>query len=70
MSGTRIIVQDGIYEKFMTQLLDKVASIRRRMGDRVFSFDLPNSLNESLMSSIEPLVYDGNRDIREAASAY
>ncbi|TFK43675.1 aldehyde dehydrogenase [Crucibulum laeve] len=33
VSGTRIIVQDGIYDSFMVHLLEKVESIRRRMGD-------------------------------------
>ncbi|KAI0082397.1 aldehyde dehydrogenase [Panus rudis PR-1116 ss-1] len=33
VSGTRILVQDGIYDQFMSHFLDKVKSIRRRMGD-------------------------------------
>lgn len=34
VSGTRLIVQSGIYEEFMEKFLAKVESIRRRMGDR------------------------------------
>ncbi|KAI9574754.1 aldehyde dehydrogenase domain-containing protein [Boletus coccyginus] len=33
VSGTRIIIQEKIYDKFMEAFLDKVESIRRRMGD-------------------------------------
>ncbi|KAL7408929.1 aldehyde dehydrogenase [Mrakia frigida] len=33
VSGTRIIVQDSIYDEFMAKLKEKVASIERRMGD-------------------------------------
>jgi acyl-CoA reductase-like NAD-dependent aldehyde dehydrogenase len=34
VSGARLIVQSGIYDVFMSRFLDKVESIRRRMGDR------------------------------------
>jgi acyl-CoA reductase-like NAD-dependent aldehyde dehydrogenase len=34
VSGTRLILQDGIYEQFMDLFLAKVDSIQRRMGDR------------------------------------
>ncbi|KAF9247401.1 aldehyde dehydrogenase domain-containing protein, partial [Melanogaster broomeanus] len=33
VSGTRIIIQDKIYDQFMSAFLDKVASITRRMGN-------------------------------------
>ncbi|KAI4526590.1 aldehyde dehydrogenase [Schizophyllum commune Loenen D] len=33
VSGTRLIVQDGIYQTFMARFLEKVESIRTRMGD-------------------------------------
>ncbi|KIJ69983.1 hypothetical protein HYDPIDRAFT_23137 [Hydnomerulius pinastri MD-312] len=33
VSGTRIIIQDKIYDKFMQVFLDKVGGIIRRMGD-------------------------------------
>ena len=36
VSGTRLIVQDGIYQTFMARFLEKVESIRARMGDREF----------------------------------
>lgn len=38
VSGTRLIIQAGIYEKFMEKFLAKVESIRRRMGDRTLVF--------------------------------
>ena len=34
VSGTRLIVQEGIYGDFMERFLAKVESIRKRMGDR------------------------------------
>ena len=34
VSGTRLIIQSGIYEEFMERFLAKVESIKRRMGDR------------------------------------
>ena len=36
VSGTRIIIQDKIYDQFMGRFLEKVASITQRMGDRAF----------------------------------
>ncbi|KAH0839852.1 aldehyde dehydrogenase domain-containing protein [Lanmaoa asiatica] len=33
VSGTRIIIQEKVYDKFMQAFLDKVEQIRRRMGD-------------------------------------
>jgi len=33
VSGTRIIVQDKIYDEFMARFLEKTESIRRRMGN-------------------------------------
>jgi acyl-CoA reductase-like NAD-dependent aldehyde dehydrogenase len=38
VSGTRLIIQSGIYEEFMERFLAKVESIRRRMGDRKLTF--------------------------------
>lgn len=35
VSGTRLIIQDGIYDAFMDHFLKKVESIYRRMGDRM-----------------------------------
>jgi acyl-CoA reductase-like NAD-dependent aldehyde dehydrogenase len=34
VSGTRLIVQEGIYDAFMGLFLEKVEAIRRGMGDR------------------------------------
>jgi acyl-CoA reductase-like NAD-dependent aldehyde dehydrogenase len=38
VSGTRILVQDGVYDEFMVLFLHKVESIRGRMGDRALLF--------------------------------
>lgn len=37
VSGTRLLVQDDIYDEFMDGFMRKVESITRRMGDRAFS---------------------------------
>lgn len=37
VSGTRLLVQDEIYDEFMDGFMRKVESITRRMGDRAFS---------------------------------
>ena len=37
VSGTRLVVQAGIYDEFMERFLEKVESIRRRMGNRTLS---------------------------------
>jgi acyl-CoA reductase-like NAD-dependent aldehyde dehydrogenase len=42
VSGTRLLVQDSVYDEFMARFLEKVVSIRRRMGDRTFSFLIPS----------------------------
>jgi acyl-CoA reductase-like NAD-dependent aldehyde dehydrogenase len=34
VSGTRLVVQSGVYDAFVSQFLDKARSITRRMGDR------------------------------------
>lgn len=34
VSGTRLLVQSGVYDAFVSQFLDKARSIARRMGDR------------------------------------
>ena len=36
VSGTRLVVQDKIYDDFMARFMDKVESITRRMGSRKF----------------------------------
>lgn len=38
VSGTRIIIQDGIYDQFMELFLAKVQSITKRIGDRKFLY--------------------------------
>ena len=34
VSGTRLLVQSGVYDAFVSQFVDKARSITRRMGDR------------------------------------
>jgi len=34
VSGTRLLVQSGVYDAFVSQFLEKVRSIKDRMGDR------------------------------------
>lgn len=34
VSGTRILVQDDVYDEFMSHFIQKTHSIRSRMGDR------------------------------------
>jgi acyl-CoA reductase-like NAD-dependent aldehyde dehydrogenase len=34
VSGTRLLVQSGVYDAFVSQFLEKVRGIRDRMGDR------------------------------------
>ena len=34
VSGTRLLVQSGVYDAFVSQFLDKVRNITSRMGDR------------------------------------
>ena len=36
VSGTRLLVQEGIYKEFMLHFMHKVESIRIRMGNRVY----------------------------------
>ena len=67
VSGTRLIVQSGIYEEFMERFLAKVESIRRRMGDRTSAFitrspfQHPNLV--SLRYSDEPCLDDGHNHL-------
>ena len=35
VSGTRLIVQDGIYDAFMDLFMKKVRSVTERMGNRM-----------------------------------
>ena len=34
VSGTRLLVQSGIYDAFVSQFLEKAGAITKRMGDR------------------------------------
>ena len=34
VSGTRLLVQSGVYDKFVSQFLEKVRGLTGRMGDR------------------------------------
>ena len=34
VSGTRLLVQSGVYDAFVSQFLEKVRGIRDRIGDR------------------------------------
>lgn len=36
VSGTRIIIQDGIYDEFISAFTEKVQSITRRIGNRTY----------------------------------
>jgi acyl-CoA reductase-like NAD-dependent aldehyde dehydrogenase len=36
VSGTRLLVQEGVYDEFMEGFVEKVASITRRVGHREF----------------------------------
>ena len=36
VSGTRLIVQDEIYDEFMVHFMHKVESVTIRMGDRMY----------------------------------
>ena len=36
VSGTRLLVQSGVYDAFVSQFLKKVKSITNRMGDRTY----------------------------------
>ncbi|KAI0249943.1 aldehyde dehydrogenase [Lactifluus subvellereus] len=47
VSGTRLLVQSGIYDAFVTQFLEKVKSITKRMGDPMN----PKSMMGSVISA-------------------
>lgn len=61
VSGTRLIVQSGIYDSFMARFLEKVESIRRRMGDR--KLFLLSCIFRLIRNSFEPCEHDGHRYI-------
>ena len=39
VSGTRLLVQDAVYQEFISLFLEKVESIRHRMGRRSYLTD-------------------------------
>ena len=49
VSGTRLLVQAGIYKEFMLHFLHKVQSIRIRMGDRTYHSRMSTSLPAEIM---------------------
>jgi acyl-CoA reductase-like NAD-dependent aldehyde dehydrogenase len=60
VSGTRLIIQDGVYDEFMAHFLEKVASITRRMGDRELVFLYPRLVYRLIVpTSDEPKVNHG-----------
>jgi acyl-CoA reductase-like NAD-dependent aldehyde dehydrogenase len=38
VSGTRLLVQSGVYDAFVSQFLEKVKNITKRMGDRAYTW--------------------------------
>ena len=50
VSGTRLVLQDGIYDEFMEQFLKKVESITARMGNRTSLYRL--RLTKSPMENV------------------
>lgn len=70
VSGTRLLVQDEIYDEFMLHFMHKVESIRIRMGDRKLSFSPTHSKYLLSARSNEPQVNDGHRHFEQAARAH
>ena len=65
VSGTRILVQSDVYDSFLTRFVDKVESITRRMGNRMW-IDAPTppiKSDNSSNGSDEPAINDGFCDI-------
>ena len=57
VSGTRLIVHEGIYTQFMERFVEKVKSITRRIGDRkeLFVFVISSQLTETtFLISFQP----------------
>ena len=52
VSGTRILVQDAIYDKFMSGFVEKTKSITQRMGDRKCSL-VAYTLMKIIMNCIQ-----------------
>jgi acyl-CoA reductase-like NAD-dependent aldehyde dehydrogenase len=67
VSGTRIIIQDSIYDEFMAHFLEKTQSIRERMGNRaplLVSIVSPQLTQH--WSSTEPQIHNGNNHLPRA----
>ena len=60
VSGTRLIVQDGIYQTFMARFLEKVESIRARMGDRETNRPSTALLPHIISLSLKPQIHNGH----------
>lgn len=58
VSGTRIIIQENIYESFMMEFLRKVESITQGMGDRE-SYIMPSVLMNNVSRSYERKMFYG-----------
>ena len=73
VSGTRLIVQSGIYEEFMERFLAKVENIRRRMGDRSYNFPTGFTSRRSNLASPrysdEPCLNDGHHHLGNQPTA-
>ena len=67
IAGTRILVQSDIYDRFLAWFLEKVESIRQRMGNRMLIISLCRpTVKVSCNDSDEPAVIDGFYDITTA----
>lgn len=60
VSGTRLIIQEGIYDVFLKLFLEKVESIKRRMGDRKFRYLHILIAVFTFPSSFQPTINDGH----------
>ena len=61
VSGTRLILEESIYNEFMAAFIDKVKAIEAGIGDRAF---LPHSLASYLRPySLQPKVDNGNSNL-------
>jgi acyl-CoA reductase-like NAD-dependent aldehyde dehydrogenase len=70
VSGTRLLVQSGVYDAFVSQFLEKAKSITKRMGDRAFA-QLHRLQSDELtrQNSHEPKEHDGIRHFGASSSA-
>jgi hypothetical protein len=59
VSGTRIIIQDEIYDRFIARFLEKVENITERMGNRTYINPSKLHLTVGLRISAESSVNNG-----------